>query len=125
MVSIPLNAKSAQSILLGIAGESALYNKGWAWWAHDVSVDKVFTYGNARVVKVQESLGDYDTAGYNTMETEMVWRIEVDNTLTGGEFEKYFRLKGEYTSYDGEDWQSVVKEVRPTQKVIRVYESAP
>lgn len=124
-VSIPLNAKSAQGILLSIAAEQAHYNQGWAWWAHDAPVDKVFRYGNARVVKVQETLGDYDTVGYSTVETEMVWRIEVDNTLTGGEDERYFRLKGEYSSCDGDDWQNVVKEVRPTQKVVRIFESAP
>jgi hypothetical protein len=124
-VSIELNAKSAQAILLSIAATESTYNRGWSWWAHDVPVDKMFRYGNARVVKVQETLGDYDSVGYNTLETELVWRIEVDNTLTGGEEEKYFRLRGEYSSHDGDDWENVVKEVRPTQKVVRIFENTP
>jgi hypothetical protein len=124
-VSVPLNAKSAQGILLSIAATESTYNRGWKWWAHDVSVNAVFQYGNARVVKIQESLGDPDTVGYNTVETEMIWRIEVDNTLTGGEDEKYFQLRGEYSSYDGDDWHNTVKEVRPTQKVVRIFEVAP
>lgn len=124
-VSIDLNAKSAQAILLSIAATESTYNRGWKWWAHDVEVDRVFRYGNARVVKIQEALGDYDSVGYNTVETEMVWRIEVDNTFTGGEDEKYFRLRGEYSSYDGDDWENVVKEVRPTQKTVRIFEITP
>jgi len=115
-----LDAKAAQAVLLAIAGNNASYNEGWAWWAHDVAINEGFEHGNVRVTKIQESLGDYDTAGYNTQETEMVWKFESG----GGQFtdEKFFQLRGEYTSYDGDDWNNTVREVRPTEKVVRVFE---
>lgn len=120
-VEMELDAKAAQAVLLAIAATESTYNRGWAWWAHDVDVDNTFTHGNMKVTKVQEDLGDSDTAGYRTLETEMIWRFEADDKL-GGEDTKFFQLRGEYTSYDGNDWENVVKEVRPTEKVVRVFE---
>jgi len=111
-----LDAKAAQAILLAIAASDSNYNKGWSWWAHDVPTNKVFEHGNMFVTKIQEDLGDYETAGYRTLDTEMIWRF------SDGDEVKFFQLRGEYTSYDGDDWQNVVKEVRPTEKVVRVFE---
>jgi hypothetical protein len=120
-VTVELTANIARAILGDIvtAQTKTAYagNKGWSWWAYDAS-DKGYPFGSGVVVVEQRP----SSQNWEKVEgdTEVVFRFELDDE---NDF-VYFRVLGEYTSYNGDTWnEGTFKQVRPTKVVKRLYEA--
>ncbi len=120
-VTVKLTANVARAILGDIAAHETAgnyaANKGWSWWAYD-SGDLGYAFGSGTVTVVQRpTLGSWEkTEG----DTEVVFEVSLDNS----DEPVYFRVEGEYTSYNGDVWaEHTFREVRPTKVVKRVFEA--
>jgi hypothetical protein len=120
-VSVELTTNVARAVLGDIAQAESkgayAGNKGWTWWAYDSS-DKSYSFGGGVVTVVQRpTLGSWEkTEG----DTEVVFEFMPDDV----EDALYFRVTGEYTSYNGDLWDdSTFRQVRPTAVVRRVFEA--
>lgn len=120
-VTVSLTANIARAILGDIVEEqtkgSYASNKGWSWWAYEAA-DKGYPFGSGVVVVDQRPIsGAWQK---DEGDTEVVFRFELDNE---DEF-LYFRVLGEYTSYNGDTWnEGTFKQVRPTKVLKRLYEA--
>jgi hypothetical protein len=122
-VTVKLTTNIARAILGDIVENatktSYAGNKGWSWWAYD-STDKGYPFGSGVVVVEQRPQNTDNNWDKTEGDTEVVFRFELDDTE---EF-LYFRVLGEYTSYNGDTWnEGTFKEVRPTKVVKRLYEA--
>lgn len=114
-VKVLLSDNVARAILLDVAKKVGSYNQAWSWWAYEAreQFSYPFGFGVARVV--QRTVGDFNATG----DTEMIFELHWDAEETP----HFYRIRGEYSSYGGDEWDSLTfKEVRPTEKVIRLYE---
>lgn len=117
-----LTVNVARAILADIAesqtNKAYAGNKGWTWWAYDAG-DKAFAFGDGVVTVVQRPRND-EWGDKDEGDTEVVFEFQPD----AAESPTYFRVLGEYTSYNGDTWnEGTFKEVRPTAIVKRVFEA--
>lgn len=126
-VLIDLDDRLAKALLLTIAGDPTRGSwksdyKDWAWWEKIAQRDVAYTVGSVQVRLVQVvAHDDYDDSsfgGYAAQNTEMVWEFSDDSDDPA----QFYRLTGTASSY-GDAWSDVTfKLVKPTEKVVRVYE---
>lgn len=107
---ITLSGDVARIILLEIASRENGYNEAWAWWAYDADDTKSYAYGFGTVKK--EQIVDVDG------QIELIISILPDYE----DLPTYFRIRGEMNSYGRDKWDSQINIVKPTSRVIRVYE---
>lgn len=107
---ITLSGDVARIILLEIASAQNGYNDAWAWWAYDADDTKSYGYGFGTAKK--EQMVDVDG------QIELIISILPDAHDTPA----YFRVRGELNSYGRNKWDAVVTEVKPTSRVVRIYE---
>jgi len=98
----------ARALLLDIATKFRGYNDAWSWWAYEAG-DKSYPYGGG-VARKEQFTDDDDTLD---LIISIVPDMEEDPV--------YFRVRGEASSYGKDKWEATVKEVKPTQRVVRVY----
>lgn len=82
------------------------------WEDINVGADavKVPNLGWTQVVAASDNIND--DPGYSDLSTWVVFAVEG----------RFFKLKGEYSSYAGRSWQSTIKEVSKKPQQIYVYE---
>ena len=122
-VTVKLTANVARAILADIVQKETngayASNKGWSWWAYDAT-DNAYAFGSGVVTVVQRP--NTSNWGWEKEEgdTEVVFEFQLD----GSDDPLYFRVLGEYTSYNGDLWEDgTFKQVRPTAVVKRVFEA--
>lgn len=122
-ITVELSDSIARALLKDIAeentGKSYASNKGWAWWAYDAHKEVGYPFGGGTVYVVQRpetpEWGNLQDEG----DTEIVFQFAIDTS----DEEIFFRVEGEYTSYNGDTWdEGTFKRVRPTAVVKRVFE---
>lgn len=123
-VKVTLTANVARAILNDIAdantGKSYASNKGWAWWAYDARDDVSYPFGDGSVQVVQRPGGLGEWSEKEEGDTEVVFEFLTDDM----DEPVFFRVTGEYTSYNGDTWQEgSFRQVRPTKIVKRLYQA--
>lgn len=121
LVTIPLDEDVARAIILGVAHSANSYNKSWSWWSIDAHEGTQYKYGDVSVILVQRKRSDdFDDSfgsGYAVGEIELVWEISNEGVELS-----HYRVKGEFSSYGGEDWtDSSFRQVKPTTRTYREY----
>lgn len=107
---IELTGAVAKIIFLDIADKQNGYNDSWSWWAYEADDTKSYAYGYGTAKMEQMT----NTDG----QLELILSILPD----AEDVPTFFRIRGEDSSYGGNRWDAQVTEVRPTSRVVRVYE---
>jgi hypothetical protein len=107
---VTLTSNVARALLLDVAEMYKGYNEAWNWWAYEADDERVYHYGGG--VAKREQLVSNDS------QLELILSITPDmedETI-------FFRVRGEESSYGRDRWDATVTEVKPTPRIVRIYE---
>jgi hypothetical protein len=109
---ITLTGHVARVILLDIANDAGGYgrNEGWNWWAYEAGDGASYPYGHG-VAKMEQLTS-------SGAQLELIISIHPEKE----EEPSFFCVRGEESSYGRDKWDAVVTPVKPTARVVRVYE---
>lgn len=100
----------ARAILLDIADVYSGYNEAWTWWAYESDEEKSYPYGGGTAKRAQVVTNDSQVE----LIIELLSDMEDDPV--------FVRVRGEDSSYGRNKWDATVSIVKPTARVVRVYE---
>jgi hypothetical protein len=107
---VTLTTNIIRALLLDIADTYKGYNEAWNWWAYESDEEKVYSYGGGVAKRAQVVNSD--------SQIELIIELLPDMEDTP----VFVRVRGEESSYGRDKWDATVSIVKPTARVIRVYE---